>query len=156
MISDIINDAEDVARVLFYPSFFHPNASPLFSQGVLSPTAFKLQILKSGEAESSISVLRTVIDTFNMDVARLTPRKPYDQKYGYALLNVGEIRNIKIPTLRQVVISVESSRSKRLKSHAEIILKIDGHIVTALDESMELIRFRKKLARIASSRIVKL
>ena len=71
-------------------------------------------------------------------------------------MNVGEIRNIKIPTLRQIVVSVESSRSKRLKSHAEIILKIDGRIVTALDESMELIMFRKKLARIASSRIVKL
>ena len=151
-----IDDKEDVARVLFYPSFFAKNESPFFSKGVLSPTAFKLQILKSGVAENSISVLRTIIDSFNLDVFRLSPRLSTDQKYGYALLNVGEIRSIQIPTAHQLDISVVYTNSKRLRSHAEIVLKIDGVVITALDDSMEIVRFRKKLARIASLRIVKL
>ncbi len=156
MISPTISNDEDVARVLFYPSFFTEDDNPLVSEGVLSPTAFKLQILKSGDAESSISVLRTMVDSFSHDMAKLSPRQPMDFKYGYALLNVGEVRNVTVPTTRKVEVSVEYSNSKRLLSHSEILLKLDGDLVTALNEPMEVIRFRKKLARIASRRIIKL
>ena len=98
MISPVISNEEDVARVLFYPSFFNEDDNPLVSEGVLSPVAFKLQVLKSGDAEKSISVLRTSIDSFSHDMAKLSPRQASDYKYGYALLNVGEVRAITIPT----------------------------------------------------------
>lgn len=156
MISPFISDEEDVTRALFYPSFFSGNDNPLFSEGILSPIAFKLQIMKSGDAEKSISVLRTIVDSFSHDIVKLSPRLPSDYKYGYALLNVGEVRAIHIPSERKVDIAVNYSNSKRLASHAEIVLRIDDDVVTANDEPMEVIRFRKKLARIASRRIVKL
>ena len=155
MISQFISDKEDVARVLFYPSFFSEEDNPLVSQGILSPTAFKLQILKSGEPEKSISVLRTIIDSFEHDIVKLSPRLPSDYKYGYTLLNVGEVRNIQIPSERSIEISVNYSNSKRLASHSEIIFKLDGTVLTANEDPIEMIRFRKKLARIASKRIVK-
>ena len=97
-----------------------------------------------------------MVDSFSHDMAKLSPRQPMDFKYGYALLNVGEVRNVTVPTTRKVEVSVEYSNSKRLLSHSEILLKLDGDLVTALDEPMEVIRFRKKLARIASRRIIKL
>jgi hypothetical protein len=156
MISPVISNDEDVARVLFYPSFFTEDDNPLISEGILSPTAFRLQVLKSGDAEKAISVLRTMVDSFSHDVAKLSPRQPTDFKYGYALLNVGDVRTINIPTTRKIDISVEYSNSKRLLSHSEILLRLDGNIVTAMDESMEVARFRKKLARIASTRIIRL
>lgn len=151
-----IPNEEDVARVLFYPSFFTEDDNPLISEGVLSPTAFKLQILKSGVAEKSISVLRTSIDSFNHDVAKLLPRVASDYKYGYALLNVGEIRSIEIPTAKKTAIAVNSCSSKSLPSHAEIVFQLDGNTITAKNEPLEVIRFRKRLARIASKRIIRL
>ena len=156
MTESQIDNSEDVARVLFYPSFFNGNESPLYSNGVLSPTAFKLQILKSGTPESSISVLRTIIESFTHDIAKLSPRVSNDYKCGYALLNVGKVRNIQIPSTHNIEIEILSTASKRLHSHAEILFRIDGQVVTATDEPIEIIRFRKKLARLASERIVKL
>lgn len=155
-MSTIISNEEDVARVLFYPSFFTEDDNPLISEGVLSPIAFKLQVLRSGDAEKSISVLRTLADSFSRDIARLSPRQVSDYKYGYALLNVGEVRGITIPTTHKVDISVIYSNSKRLPSHAEIFFRIDDKTVTAMEEPMEIIRFRKKLARIASKRIIRI
>lgn len=75
-----IDSTEDVARVLFYPSFFSGGDSPLYCDGVLSPTAFKLQILKSGTPESSISVLRTILESFTHDLAKLSPRSSTDYR----------------------------------------------------------------------------
>lgn len=156
MTDNRIDSTEDVARVLFYPSFFNGGDSPLYSEGVLSPTAFKLQILKSGTPESSISVLRTILDSFAHDIAKLSPRSSSDYKCGYALLNAGQVRDIRIPSTHNIEIEIISSASKRLPSHAEILFCMDGETVTANEEPMEIIRFRKKLARIASKRIVML
>ena len=143
MIDERIDSTEDVARVLFYPSFFNGAESPFYSDGVLSPTAFKLQILKSGTPESSISVLRTIIESFTHDLAKLSPRSSSDYKCGYALINVGQVRDIHIPSVHDIEIEVLSSASKRLPSHAEIVFRMDGKVVTANDEPFEIIRFRK-------------
>ncbi|MBR1503817.1 MAG: hypothetical protein IJ618_08055 [Prevotella sp.] len=156
MTDSQIDSAEDVARVLFYPSFFSGVNTPLYSDGVLSPTAFKLQILKSGTPESSISVLRTILECFTHDLAKLSPRSHSDYKCGYALLNVGQVRGIRIPSNHNIDIEVIPSASKRMPSHAEIVFRLDGEVVTANEEPIEIIRFRKKLARMASSRIVRL
>ena len=151
-----IDNSEDVARTLFFPSFFNNASSPFYSEQVLSPTAFKLQILKSGTPESSVSVLRIAVDSFMHDLAMLSPRQTTDMKCGFAVLNVGEIREIHIQSDHLVQIEVIASPSKRLRSHAEIIFRMDGSIITATDEPLEIIRFRKKLARLASQRITML
>ena len=156
MIDNHIDSTEDEAGVLFYPSFFNVGDSPLYSEGILSPTAFKLQILKSGTPESSISVLRTIIDSFTRDLAKLSPRSSSDYKCGYALLNVGQVRNIQIPSTHNIEIEIISSASNHLPSHAEIVFYMDGKVVTANEDPIEIIRFRKKLARMASTRIVRL
>lgn len=156
MTDRLIDSTEDVARVLFYPSFFNGAETPLYSEGVLSPTAFKLQILKSGTPESSISVLRTILDSFTHDLAKLSPRSSSDYKCGFALLNVGQVRNIRIASIHNIEIEVLSCASKYLPSHAEILFFLDGEVVTANEEPIEIIRFRKKLARMVSKRIVKL
>ena len=76
------DDTEDVARMLFSPLFI--------DKGQLSPTAFALRVF-NGTPETYISVLRTCFDCFLSDAEQIKP--PYaDTIYGYALLNVGEVR----------------------------------------------------------------
>ena len=154
MNDKVLPNAEDVARVLFYPSFFEEANSPFFCDGVLSPVAFKLQVLRSGTVETSISVLRVIFPSFIHDITKLSPRNSIDIKCGYALLNVGEVKELSISSSKHIQIDVLAASSKRLLSHAEIVLHVDGNIVTALDETIEVIRFRKKLARLASKRMV--
>ena len=69
---------------------------------------------------------------------------------------MGQVRGIRIPSNHNIEIEVISSASKRMPSHAEIVFRLDGKVVTANEEPIEIIRFRKKLARMASSRIVRL
>lgn len=121
--SDIVGSEENVARIIFSPSYIF--------DGRVSPTAFRWEMLPSGTVEDYISVLRGDVSNFEEDTRSFKARTEGDTRYGYALLNVGEVRSIRIASDKEVVLSFPS---KKFPSHAGIIADIDGIRVTAASE----------------------
>ena len=141
-----VDDTEDVARMLFSPLFI--------DKGQLSPTAFALRVFND-TPETYISVLRTCFDCFLSDTEQIKP--PYANTiYGYALLNVGEVRGIKILSEQDIRFDVLSRGIGKLKSHAGIFVTIDQKLLKGGQRPPSLLRIQNKLLRIAENRVVKL
>lgn len=142
MTDDIISDREDVARVLFSPLFI--------CDGVLSQKAFTLE---KNNNETYISVLRPAVESFNADFEGI--RKDGNIVYGYALLNVGEIRNCNIPYKKNIKFEVLPRNLGKRKSHAGIFTSIDNiKIKGGMAQTVERLLARMALVNIAQKRIV--
>ncbi len=107
----MINNEENVARVIFSPRMVY--------KGVLQTEAFRL---REHIAESYLSVLRMTIPTWQTDVM-LIPQRKNRQLFGYAVMNVGEIREAKF---QQVEYDVMAFNDQEMKSHAGIFITVDG------------------------------
>lgn len=107
----MINNEENVARVIFSPRMVY--------KGVLQTEAFRL---REHIAESYLSVLRMTIPTWQTDVM-LIPQRLNRQLFGYAVMNVGEIREAKF---QQVEYDVMAFNDQEMKSHAGIFITVDG------------------------------
>lgn len=141
-----VDDTEDVARMLFSPLFI--------DKGQLSPTAFALRVFND-TPETYISVLRTCFDCFLSDAEQIKP--PYANTiYGYALLNVGEVRGIKILSEQDIRFDVVPRGTGKLKSHAGIIVTIDQKLLKGGQRPPSLLRIQNRLLRIAETRLVKM
>ena len=142
--SNIVSSEELVARIIFSPSYIY--------QGRVAPTAFRWEILPSGNVEDYISVLRGCSDKTEEETRSFRPRIDGDTRFGYALLNVGEIRNIRSFTESNTVVAdVLAYPSKKFPSHAGVVADIDGKRVTALTPiTPELMMLQKKLAQLCS------
>ena len=102
-----VSDQEEIARVLFSPF--------MVDKDKVSPTAFSLRNLKKPE---------TYVSVFRNDYIDLTREKvsyisaPEGNKlYGYALINVGECRNV---SFKDITTDVVSYPSKANPYHAGI------------------------------------
>lgn len=145
-LQSFVADTEDVARMLFSPLFI--------DKGKLSPTAFALRTF-NGKPETYISVLRVCFDCFLSDAEQIKP--PLSNRiYGYALLNVGEVRATKFFGNQEIIFDVESRGAGKLKSHAGIITRIDQHLLKGGQRPPSLLRIQNCLLRIAEKRLVKL
>ncbi|WP_165154733.1 hypothetical protein [Parabacteroides sp. ZJ-118] len=80
-------DEEMIARILFSPS--------MILDGAISPSAFFLAILKSGDPESYLSVWRIALKVPSRENVKFKPRKEGDTLYGYAELSVGSCHRVK-------------------------------------------------------------
>lgn len=100
-----------MARVIFSPRMVY--------KGVLQTEAFRL---REHIAESYLSVLRMTIPTWQTDVM-LIPQRLNRQLFGYAVMNVGEIREAKF---QQVEYDVMAFNDQEMKSHAGIFITVDG------------------------------
>lgn len=107
----MINNEENVARVIFSPRMVY--------KGVLQTEAFRL---REHIAESYLSVLRMTIPTWQTDVM-LIPQRKNRQLFGYAVMNVGEIREAKF---QQVEYDDMAFNDQEMKSHAGIFITVDG------------------------------
>ena len=108
---NFVADQEDVARMLFSPLFI--------CDGILSQKAFTLEVASN---ESYISVLRSSISTFEADMEGI--KKEGYTLYGYALLNVGEIRGIRIEYSEPLCLDVLPRNAGKRKSHAGIFATV--------------------------------
>ena len=134
-----IDDSEDVARLLFSPLFM--------SEGVLSQKAFSLE---EKNKETYISVLRSSLQSFRTDMEGIT--KEGNFLYGYALLNVGEIRSCNIQNIKFDVLP--RSTGKR-KSHAGIFTTINNiNIKGGMPQSADRLLARMFLVNLAQKRII--
>lgn len=107
----MISDTENVARAIFSPR--------MIINGELQPEAFSL---RSHLNEDYLSVMRTSVTTW-LDDIKLIPQGKNRQLYGYAEMNVGEIRGIQ---LKDVVYDVEEVPAEATNSHAGIFIKVKG------------------------------
>ena len=108
---DFVADTEDVARILFSPLFI--------SEGILSQKAFTLELQTN---ETYISVLRPAVPSFKDDMEGI--KKDGNALYGYALLNVGAIRQIHIDYPEEIKLDVLPRNASKRKSHAGIFATI--------------------------------
>jgi len=137
----IVGDEERVARVIFSPSYIY--------NGRVAPTAFRWDVLPSGDAEDYISVLRGDASELDTETRHFKARVEGDERYGYALLGVGHIREIGIDNheIAETKVDVLSLPSKHHPNHAGIVVDIAKERVTALTPvSSEIMIIQKELA----------
>jgi hypothetical protein len=140
---DSVANYEDVARMLFSPLFI--------CDGILSQKAFTLEADKS---ETYISVLRPAIPSFGSDMDGI--KKEGNTLYGYALLNVGEIRSSDFDYHVPLLLDVLPRNSGRRKSHAGIFATIGQMKVKGgSPQSAARLLLRMRLVQLAQNRIVR-
>lgn len=141
---DIISDWEDVARILFSPLFI--------SEGVLSQRAF---MLEEANGETYISVLRVAMECFQSDFEGI--QREGNTLYGYALMNVGSIRNLMVPEHPEIKFDVLPRNAGKRKSHAGIFTTIDNKRVKGgMPQSPARMLARMTLVNLAQPHIHKL
>ena len=111
MSAIIIPDTENVARALFSPK--------MIKDGEIQPEAFRL---RSSMAEDFLSVMRMSFLSWVEDVKRI-PQRKNRKLYGFAEMNVGEIRHIR---LKGVEYDVKDCSQNSIPSHAGIFIMING------------------------------
>lgn len=107
----MITDAENVVRAIFSPR--------MIIDGELQPETFCLRTYLN---EDYLSVMRTSIASW-LDDIKLIPQSKNRQLFGYAEMNVGEIRNIQ---LKNVTYDVAEVSNENVKSHAGIFIQVNG------------------------------
>ena len=146
ILANIVSDEEKVARVIFLPSYIY--------NGRVAPTAFRWEILPSGDAEDYISVLR-YHSGYSIDeqTKHFRARTEGDSRYGYAVLEAKDIRSIKNNFVleNRVGIDVLPFPSKRLPNHAGIVVDVNDNRVTASTPvTPELMFIQKMLASVCN------
>ncbi len=110
----MIENREDVARILFSPKMIH--------NGVLLPAAFEL---RSHISEDYLSVLRSSIPSWKEEM-QLVPNRRNRTAIAYSTLNVGETRAL---SDYETIFDVEAFPSEKFKSRAGITLIYKGEKV---------------------------
>lgn len=140
---DFVADFEDVARMLFSPLFI--------CNGVLSQKAFTLEVASN---ESYISVLRPSISSFSADMEGI--KKEGNTLYGYALLNVGEIREVRIEYSEPIRIDVLPRNAGKRNSHAGIFAIVGNtRVKGGMPQTVARLLLRMHLVNIAQKRITR-
>ena len=141
---DVVADWEDVARILFSPLFI--------SEGILSQRAF---MLEDAFGETYISVLRVVMECFESDIEGI--KREENTLYGYAQMNVGNIRSAVVPDHPEIKFDVLPRYAGKRKSHAGIFTTIDNKRVKGgMPQTPARMLARMSLVNIAQSNIHKL
>lgn len=141
--SNRVDSEERVARIIFSPSYIY--------NGRVAPTAFRWEVLPSGDAEDYVSVLRGCSNSLEEDTRFFRPRTKGDMRYGYTLLNVGEVRNMENILHGNISADVLPYPSKNFPGHAGIVADIDEERVTAFTPiTPELMMLQKELAQLCS------
>ena len=107
----MIPDTENVARAIFSPHMIIGDE--------IQPEAFRL---RASINEDYLSIMRLSIPSWMDDIKRI-PQRQNRQLFGYAEMNVGEIRNIQ---LKNVTYDVHEIPNETMLSHAGIYILVNG------------------------------
>ena len=144
-LPNIVDGKEQVARIIFSPSYI--------CNGRVAPTAFRLEVLPSGDVEDYISVLRGSTDSLSQQSRHIRARTEGDSRYGYALMRVTDIRNVGKGNLLidELYVDVRAFPSKAHPNHAGIEATIYGNKITAFSPiTPEIMMLQKSLAMLCS------
>lgn len=140
----MIRDHENVARAIFSPKMVY--------EGHILPAAFELRPQIN---EEYISVMRMAIASWKDDLLRI-PQRNNRRLYGYAEMNVGDIRGIR---KENVTYGVKPCENGAVKSHAGIFVTVNkekligGRALLSIDDKNAqdfiLLSIRQELAKIA-------
>lgn len=145
----MMTDSENVARAIFSPR--------MIVDGILIPAAFEL---RESIKESYLSVMRTSIPSWK-DEIKLIPQRKNRQLYGYSIMNVGEVRALK---LNDVEYDVQAFPTETMRSHAGITISYKGkqlqggvHLESldpGMTEDFLLLAIRSQLTTLAQKNLV--
>ncbi len=110
----MIDNSEQIARALFSPK--------MVIDGMIQPEAFRL---RPAIKEEYISVVRMGITSWQDDILKI-PQRKNRVLYGYAEMNVGDIRSIK---LEKTEYDIKECDNNAAKAHAGIFITYDGEPV---------------------------
>ena len=140
----MIDGNEKVARAIFEPKMIY--------QGRLLAPAFEL---RPSISENYISVMRMSVDGWKEDIRKI-PQHKNRRLYGYAEMNVGDIRSIKLNLVEYDVKQVDNII---MPSHAGIFVTVNdepligGKSLSSLPEGISedflLLAIRNRLVNIA-------
>ena len=147
----MIDGKENVARALFSPR--------MIVDGVLQPETFKL---RSSISEDYLSVMRMIFASWMDDIKQI-PQRKNRILYGYATLNVKEIRDIK---LKNVTYDVKDCSQNSIPSHAGIFITVNGEnlvggqplksVQDGASQDFLLLAIQRELVEIAQKAVCKL
>ncbi|MBO7597054.1 MAG: hypothetical protein J6T70_08445 [Bacteroidales bacterium] len=147
----MIDGKEDVARALFSPR--------MIVDGVLQPETFKL---RSSISEDYLSVMRMIFASWMDDIKNI-PQRKNRILYGYATLNVKEIRDI---NLKNVTYDVKDCSLNSTPSHAGIFIIVNGEklvggqtlksVQDGVSQDFLLLAIQRELVEIAQKTVCKL
>lgn len=159
-MSEYLPDNENVARAIFSPQMIGSNGNLLLS-------TFALRVFKDGTKENYISVSRMSVDSWMIDIKKI-PQYKNRHLYGYATLNIGQIRHITLFTQNYpIIFNVIDCSNSDCKSHSGIIVQINGTTITGghnpIFETLELnepedfvmMAIQAELLKIASPNLVR-
>lgn len=147
----MIQGSENIARAIFSPK--------MLVNGKIIPAAFEL---RESIKESYLSVMRTGIETWKQEIMMI-PQRKNRQLYGYAEMNVGEVRSLK---LTNVAYDVLPFPTEKMKSHAGITISYKGNALqggkpleslpAGMTEDFLLLAIRSQLTTLAQKGLVKI
>lgn len=147
----MIENTENIARAIFSPR--------MIVDGRIIPAAFEL---RESINESYLSVMRLSIDSWKQEIL-LIPQRKNRQLYGYAEMNVGEIRDLK---LKDVKYDVLPYPTETMKSHAGIMITYKDNplqggchldpLPVGMTEDFLLLAVRSQLTTLAQKQLVKI
>ena len=107
----MIPDTENVARAIFSPRMIIGDE--------IQPEAFRL---RASIKEDYLSVMRLSISSWMDDIKRI-PQRQNRQLFGYAEMNVGEIRNIQLKNVSYDVLEIPN---ETMPSHVGVYIFVNG------------------------------
>lgn len=133
--------------------FFSPK---MVYRGMILPAAFEL---RSQMAEEYLSVMRMSFNSWREDILKI-PQRKNRQLYGYAEMNVGEIRNIHKDHVKYEVVPCDNITTP---SHAGIFITVNNEkliggcpLLSIQDKNAQdfmLLSIRQELVKIAQKRL---
>ena len=144
----MILDTENVARAIFSPRMILGEE--------IQPEAFRL---RASINEDYLSVMRLSIPSWMDDIKHI-PQRQNRQLYGFAEMNVGEIRNIQ---LKDVSYDVQEIPNETMLSHVGIYIMVNdenligGKKLESIQDGEEqdflLLAIQRELVEIAQKRL---
>lgn len=146
----MIQNVENIARAIFSPR--------MIIDDKIIPAAFEL---RESIKENYLSVMRTGIETWKQEIM-LIPQRKNRQLYGYAEMNTGEVRSLKLTDVKYDVLPFPT---ETMKSHAGITISYKADTLqggkpleslpAGMTEDFLLLAIRSQLTALAQKGLVK-
>lgn len=140
----MVKNKANVARAIFSPR--------MIVDGEIQPEAF---CLRAAISEEYLSVMRMSVASWQDDIRNI-PQRKNRRLFGFAEMNVGEIRNIQLKRVKYDVLECDN---EKLPSHAGIFISVDGErligghriqpISSGIEQDFLLLAIQRELVDIA-------
>lgn len=136
---DIVNDKEFLARIICSPL--------MIKQGLISPSAYTLEVMKSGDLDAYISVWRLGRKKPTKENVKFSPRSKGNTWVGYAKIKTKEVREEHYQDVQTLV----TAEYKKIDNyyHAGIwyVLKNNTSVNAGVSMNPNYIKIAERLAK---------